>query len=187
MKTIIKKYYLYIIIIVITLISLIIANWPNDEVISYEPVKNDVIEVEIEYIYVDIKGEVSNPGVYKLEKNTRLFQLINKAGGLKEDADQFAVNLSLLLTDEQVIYIPNVSEEIPRIDTIITDEGNDLININIATLSELETLPGIGPSTAQSIIDYREDTTQFMSIEEIMDVPGIGESTFNEIKNLITV
>ena len=113
------------------------------------------------FIYVDIKGAVYNPGVYKVSNSTRLFQLITKAGGLLKNADEISVNFSILLLDEQVIYIPRIGELVP---TDVNQEDEDtegLININDATLIELETLPGIGPSTAQSIIDYRIEFGDF--------------------------
>ena len=141
---------------------------------------------EITYIYVDIKGAVNLPGVYKVQQNTRLFQVVNLAGGLRDDADEHAVNLSVILGDQDVIYIPTIDEEYPRITDVIEDEIGGIVNINTADLDDLQTLPGIGPSTAQNIIDYRTDNGPFETIEDIMNVSGIGEATFEKIRDYIT-
>lgn len=141
---------------------------------------------EIIYIYVDIKGAVAYPGVYKLEKASRLFQVVNLAGGLKEDADSNAINLSMILSDQDVIYVPFIGEEYPNIIDQIDNDVGGVININTATIEQLQQLPGIGPSTAQKIIDYRNENGSFQSIEDIMNVSGIGESTFENIKESIT-
>lgn len=185
MKEIIKKYYLYIIIGIVVLILIIISFNNNDDALVFNPpIATEEIE-ETKYIYVDIKGEVMNPGVYKVEDKTRLFQLIVLAGGITGDADTLTFNLSLTLRDEQVIYIPSISEEYPLITDGIDNELGGIVNINRATLEQLDTLPGIGPATAQNIIDYRNENGDFLNIEDIIEVPGIGEATLNEIRELI--
>ena len=185
----VKKYYLYIIVVVMTFTGLLMVFIPSgDEPLNQNDFNPNVHTPDsnvINYIYVDIKGAVFNPGVYKVENNTRLFQAIAKAGGLLEAADNNAINLSMLLKDEQVVYIPEEGEEFPNV-AICSDDSNDLVNINTASKSQLETLPGVGPSTAQSIIDYREGNGEFSLIEDIMNVTGIGETTFNDIKDFIT-
>lgn len=139
------------------------------------------------YIYVDLKGEVKNPGVYKLETGSRIFQLVSLAGGYTEKADTNALNLSTILNDEGVVYIPSFQESFPNvIDEVLNPASSLTININNAPVALLDTLPGIGPSTAQAIIDYIEENSYFDKIEDIMNVPGIGESTFEAIKDLIT-
>jgi len=178
-----------IIIIIITLS--LITKKDNQEIIIDTP---QVIEETInEFIYIDIKGEVNNPGVYKIRVNSRLFQALELAGGLTNDADTLRINLSLKLDDETIIYIPKIVytdndiQEDPIISLPPQDDDYGLININNATMSELETLKGIGPSTASAIIEYRENIKEFEKIEDIMNVSGIGEATFNSIKNDITV
>lgn len=184
---VIRKYGL-ITAIIFTISVLIILSLKKedtqDSLFSGQPIINDVIENV--YIYVDIKGEVKNPGVYKLEKGSRVFQLVNSAGGYKDSADHNALNLSKILRDEEVIYIPNLSEEFPTYQEY-SDKVSLKININNAPKELLDTLPGIGPSTAQAIVDYIEENTYFNTIEEIMNVPGIGENTFDKFKDLITV
>lgn len=132
----------------------------------------------ISYIYVDVKGEVNNPGVYRLETNSRAFQAVELAGGLTIDSYTRYVNLAKILTDEEVIYIPSVEEEI---------EESTLININTATLDELMVLDGIGEATANNIINYRNENGYFSSIEDIMNVPNIKQATYEKIKQYITI
>ena len=184
MKQFIKQYYLYLITALIVIISLALS-FDFEKTEEQEPFSNYIPDTPVEeYIYVDIQGAVENPGVYKLPTNTRLFQLIIKAGGFSNDADVKRINQSIILQDELYIYIPNI------FDQIIEDNEEEVstkININTASKSELETLPGIGPQTAQNIIDYREDIQGFTTIEDLMDVPGIGEATFAQIAEFITV
>lgn len=188
MKEIIKKYYIYVLLITVSLVIVsLISIGGEDETITFEPVTTNEDEETLKYIYIDIKGQVQNPGVYKVLKDSRLFQLLSFAGGVTNEADTLAINLSLKLYDQQVVYIPSYQDEYPIIIDVINDSLAGVININSATLELLDTLPGIGPSTAQSIIDYRMEFGFFESIEDIMNVSGIGESTFNEIKDLITV
>jgi competence protein ComEA len=151
----------------------------------------EILTEETSYMYIDIKGEVYNPGVYKVEIETRLYQLIYKAGGLTELADEAAINLSLILLDEHVIYIPSFDDEFPTLGLVKeeTDPAviDQFININTASKEELMTLPGIGESTANTIIEYRINNGLFDTTENIKDVPGIGDATFENIKTLITV
>jgi len=188
MKEIPKKYYMYIAIVLIIIILIIfIPIGETEEKIEFEPNTNIVHQDIPEYIYIDIKGQVQNPGVYKVTTNSRLFQLLNLAGGTTSKADTLAINLSLKLYDQQVVYIPSFDDNYPIISEVSDDSSQKVININSASLQLLDTLPGIGPSTAQSIIEYRNEVGFFERIEDIMNVTGIGESTYNEIKDLITV
>lgn len=183
----IKKYYLYIIVGIVVTISLVLSiDFEKTPEIS---VPIQVIEQEVNktFIYIDIRGSVLNPGVYKVESGTRLFQLVTIAGGYTDEVNDSVINQSVLLEDEMFIYIPNVHDKEVEIITGNNSNNSKLVNINEASKSELEGLPGVGPSTAQSIIDYRENVDAYIDIEDIMNVPGIGESTFNEIKSLITV
>jgi competence protein ComEA len=188
MKELIKKYYIYItILFILILVIIFIPIGEENEIIQFEPLSIIDTVDEPKYIYIDIKGQVLNPGVYKVLVDSRLFQLLTLAGGTTSNADTLAINLSLKLYDQQVIYIPSYDDEYPIITEIINENTTGIININSASLDLLDTLPGIGPSTAQSIIDYRMDVGFFESIEDIMNVTGIGEATYNEIKDLITV
>jgi competence protein ComEA len=136
---------------------------------------------------VHISGAVSNPGVYEFPEDTRVAEIIEKAGGLKEDADKEFIskniNLAQKVKDEQKIFIPYMSLAAGISDTNISESVTGLININSASPSELDALPGIGPATAQKIIDARP----FESVEELLDVSGIGDTKFNDIAALVTI
>ena len=136
---------------------------------------------------VDVKGAVSKPGVYLCPSDARIQDAIQQAGGITEKGDVNSVNLSQRLTDEMVIYIPTLNEaktlkESPFISQTVSD---DMISLNHATVTELETLPGIGPKKAQSIVAYREQNGGFQSIEELKRVDGIGEKTFEQLKSSV--
>lgn len=138
-------------------------------------------------IFVDVDGAVKNPGVYELTQGDRVNDAIDKAGGLSEDAYTRSLNKARLLVDGEKIYIPDKSEQFVENNTVAlynTGEGN-LININTATKEQLMALNGIGEAYAERIIDYRKKS-EFSSIEEIKNVKGIGEKTFDKIKDSIT-
>lgn len=144
-------------------------------------------------IQVHISGAVNQPGLIELPKGARLADAIEKAGGLPQNYDLNLLNLSEILIDGQRIHIPQISSgnnafEAPqRGQSIIAIEENALININTADLDKLCTLPGIGPSKAQAIINYREENGLFMQLEDILKVKGIGPTIFASIKDLITL
>ena len=131
-------------------------------------------------IYVDVKGAVKRPGVYKLPADTRVFQVIREAGGLLEEADTSRVNLSQVVFDQTTLVVPFVTHE--ESSTVIEiPEDSSVISLSKASHDALVTLPGIGPATAQAIIDYREEHGVFSSIEAVMNVAGIGAKTLEAI------
>lgn len=143
-------------------------------------------------IVVEIKGEVKNPNIYKLNENSIIEDLINKAGGLTEFADISKINRAEKLQDHIAIVIPNKND--PNSQNILSSsvsasstQGNSLVNLNTATDTELQSLPGVGPSKAKSIIEYREKNGGFKSIDEIKNIKGIGESSFEKLKDKITI
>ncbi|MCM3324606.1 helix-hairpin-helix domain-containing protein [Cytobacillus kochii] len=138
-------------------------------------------------VMVDIKGEVKDPGVYALKSTQRIVDAIQVAGGFLSEADQKQVNLAQKLTDEMVIYIPKVGEEGVSSLPPLNDGNDGKINLNQATVEQLETLPGIGPSKAEDILSYREEVGSFKAIEDLKEVSGIGEKTFEKLKELISV
>lgn len=169
-----------------------------------EEISNQEETIEdVEIILVHITGEVKNMGVVELEKGARIIDAVNKAGGFTEYADTEEVNLAYELSDGIQIYIPGKKEDIDNSerkyittnsgDNVVMEEkrmeesNNILVNINEATQTELETLPGIGPSIALKIISYREKEGKFLTIEDIKNVSGIGDNKFEKIKELICV
>ncbi len=158
-------------------------------------------------IVVHVIGAVPRPGLYEFIEGARVQDAIDAAGGLLTSANVDSINLAALLEDGQQLNIPyksgsepveTFSEEPNGEDSLELPNDNqdepveentdtDLVNINTASLEELDSLPGIGPTIAQRIIDYREENGPFNTIEDIMNVSGIGPSTFEEIQDLITV
>jgi competence protein ComEA len=144
-------------------------------------------------IKVDVKGEVLHPGVYEVEDGLRVIDVLALAGGTLQEADLMKINLAAFLKDGQVVYIPKIGEEESPWE--ISDETaafgqgkeSNQININTATLEELVTLPGIGPSKAQAIISYREEHGAFKDVEELTQVSGIGEKTLEKLIPLVKV
>ena len=150
------------------------------ETVSQE---NDTTE---EGIWIHIAGHVVNPGVYYMKKGSRLFEAVDIAGGMSEDASDEPVNLALVMQDGQHVYIPGIRELSTDDTGDAYDTGGSLIDINTASAPELQSLPGIGESKARAIIEYRE-RSPFVSIEDIMNVPGIKENSFEKIKDRIRV
>lgn len=136
-------------------------------------------------IYVDVSGQVKQPGVYVLSEGNRVFQAIEQAGGLTEEANVSQLNQAQVLCDGQKIYIPSKEEVSEGGKTV--DENDGKININTAGAEELMTLPGIGKAKAEAIVRYREEQGIFSSIDEIQNVEGIKEGTFQKLKSQITV
>jgi len=141
-------------------------------------------------IVVYICGAVKESKVITLKENSRICDAIDAVGGLTNEADLTNINLAYILEDGEKIYIPKKGEEIQNSEiTSYTNSSNssNKININKASQTELETIPGIGPSTALKIINYRKENGKFFKIDDIKNVSGIGDSKFNNIKNYITV
>lgn len=159
------------------------------------------VEPEVQEIFVDVCGAVNQPGVYEMDSDSRVFQAIEAAGGMREDASGISVNQAQPLCDGQQIYVPTVQEAeeqnlVPAVSGtqdagtetgVDAESGNGLVNLNTADAQTLKTLSGIGDSKAQAILTYRDEHGSFSSIEEIMQVPGIKESTFSKIKDKIAV
>lgn len=145
-------------------------------------------------IMVHVAGEVNNPGIVEVEEGSRLKDAVESAGGFTDEANQNKVNLAYEVKDEQKIVIPNIKQNDEDISVVDNNEDfiensmtkGTLVNINTATQSELESLTGIGPSMASKIIDYRDKNGKFKSKEDIKNVPGIGSSKYESIKDEIT-
>lgn len=180
----------WIIITIITFILGVLVGFYSSKLKTKDSVE---FEEQKEKIYVQISGEIKYPGVYEMENGDRVFQLVEKAGGLTENADLNSINLSKKLIDGEKIIIfakkviSESSTSISQSGSLSNQPKSNLVNINTASKKELESLPGIGPTLAQRIIDYRETNGYFQTIEDIKKVSGIGDKKFEAIKNLITV
>jgi competence protein ComEA len=161
-----------------------------------------------EPIAVHVVGAIPRPGLYEFAEGARIQDAIDAAGGLLTSADVNTINLAALLEDGQQLNIPYKAGQEPIEGSTGSDpasdenslvlpgateatqsqsgSGTELININTASVEELDTLPGIGPTIAQRVVDYRTENGPFQLIEDIMNVSGIGPSTFDQIKGLIT-
>lgn len=139
-------------------------------------------------IIIDVSGAVKSPSVVKLPEGSRVYEAIDAAGGLCEDASLNSLNRAAVLNDGDKIYIPTEDDQTINSTNIkMSSEKSDIININTATLENLQTLSGIGPATAEKIVDFRSTNGPFRSIEELMDVSGIGEKTFEKIKEKLCI
>jgi len=146
-------------------------------------------------IMVSIQGEILQPGVYPLQKDARLSDAVEKAGGFTPNANNLVVNLAAALNDGDSIIIP--SRQSTENETLLSENSRVIqssnpfqpsttcININTATFEELQTLPGVGPTRASAIIDFRKKNGPFYKLEDLMQVSGIGAGTFETLKDQI--
>ena len=150
-------------------------------------------EPQSKQVIVDVKGAVKYPGVYELTDEDRIVDAITLAGGYTDGANASLINHAQKLQDEMVIYIPLQGEE-PAIEiqqfsggTSSAQADSGKININVADETQLTTLPGIGPAKAKAIIAHRDEQGKFQSIEGLKNVTGIGDKTFEQLKDLIDI
>lgn len=165
-----------------------------------EQEENRKEEEKVEKIVVHIAGEVNNPGIVEVNLGSRIADVVEEAGGFTQEANWDKVNLAYIVEDGQKITIPN-QEEVGNDWYISKESGNnileetksesgekmDMVNINEATQTQLEELPGIGPSTALKIVEHRKENGNFKTVEEIKNVSGIGEAKYEKIKDSICV
>lgn len=160
------------------------------------------VKIQEDLVIIHITGSVKNPGIVKLKYGSRIEDAIEAAGGLTENADITNVNLAYVLDDGVKIRIPSITDEKNGDEQILEEESGENIieetnmtlgastkevNINKATETELQSLPGIGASLASRIIEYRNQNGKFSKIEDIKNVNGIGDSKYDNIKDFITV
>ena len=201
--------------VVITLSVVIVIVYKNNAYSNEEVVdifkedneKDDEVKEEVndkKKVIVDIKGSIVNPGVYEVDRTSRVMDVISLAGGLLEDADTSLINLAKVVSDEMTIIIYSKEEvsldkeeclcDCPLInnDACIKEEDtkveeDNYVNINTCSKEELMSINGIGEAKAKAIIDYREKNGNFNTIEDIRNVSGIGDALFEKIKTYITV
>ncbi len=182
------------ILILFTVLIIFLTGIGNDNDIETqsEVLPNDTVQdvIVVENIVVDVGGEVMNPQVVKLPIDSRVEDAIIAAGGLTSNADVSTINRALILSDGEKIYIPSFEE----VENGITEGQIPIgevffskVNINTANSTMLQEIQGVGPATALKIIDYRNENGKFEKIEDIMNVSGIGEKTFEEMKDDISV
>ena len=148
--------------------------------------------------YVDIKGEVLRPGVYEFSCESRIQEVIKKAGGFTEEADETKINLAQKITDQMQIIVPNLhskqeggvtegnSEKGNTSNTTPSNSKQGTVNINTATLEELQTIKGIGKKKAEAILQYRKEHGAFRTKEDLLQVKGIGKKALEAIESQVT-
>lgn len=148
--------------------------------------------------YVDIKGEVLRPGVYEFSCESRIQEVIKKAGGFTEEADETKINLAQKISDQMQMIVPNVnskqeggvtegnSEKGNSSNTTPSNSKQGTVNINTATLEELQTIKGIGKKKAEAILQYRKEHGPFRTKEDLLQVKGIGKKALEAIESQVT-
>ena len=159
-----------------------------------------VKEAQLWVVYVT--GAVRYPGVYKIHKDARVYELVEKAGGLTEEADSEAFNMAAPLFDGAHLHVPRKGDDVPSRPFVSNGEASGIViegkgqavehkdgkvDINRATAEELESLPGIGPKTAEAIIQYRDSNGPFKCVEDLLSVKGIGPKKLEKIKEHVTI
>ena len=199
------------IIIIIAILGITLVGWKIYDSLDTSEIETQELPIskeenneseEKEIIVVHITGEVKKPGVVKIEEGSRMEDIIEKAGGFTENADITDVNLAYVVEDGIKIRIPSYSDKekeyisedsgksiiiSDNLEDINTSKENRIVNINTATQSEFEQLPGIGPSISSKIIEYRNQNGKFKNTEDIKNVTGIGENKYAKIKDYIKV
>ena len=205
-----KKIIFFIMILTICIAGLFIKNKLSHQeeifVLSEENSKDDLEiekdanieinestnEVSSKEVTVYISGEVNSPGIVTVNSGERLANVVEKVGGVTSTADLNQVNMAIKVEDEEHYIIPKIGEvlevqENTMAENSETKENSSKININKATIEELDSLPGVGEATANKIVNYRDENGEFKSIEEIKNVNGIGDKKFQDMKDLIIV
>ena len=194
-KEVLKKAGIVVLVIVLGLVVSIFKNGGQEEANAQAEEATVSTEETAAMIYVDVGGEVKNPSVVELPDGSRVTDAITAAGGLTEQSDLTDINRAAFVSDGEKIYIPSQVSELED-DGLSVGEGggggtakssDGRININTADSTQLQELTGVGPATAEKIIDYRKQNGRFQSIEDIKNVSGIGDKTYEKLKDHIKV
>ena len=165
-----------------------VRSLPQPVAIHAEPVAAPSVSATPAPLLVHVVGLVREPGVYELAEGSRVIDALKAAGGPKRDAELSALNLAAPLTDGQQVIVPRASDvEAPTATAPGAEAASALVNINTASAEELDTLPGIGEVLAAAILQYREEHGPFTSVDQLVDVSGIGEVTLEELRDLVTI
>lgn len=206
-----KKIIIFILILLICPIGLVIKDKleskediyvltekekSSDESMEEQEIKKEENNITNKKITVYVSGAVNEPGIVTLNEGERLAKAVEKVGGTTKKADLNGINMAIKLQDEMHYIIPRIGELVKDSASEVVSEGNfnqaessktSQININTATIEELDKLPGVGEATANKIVNHRSESGEFKSIEEIKNVNGIGDKKFEEMKNLICI
>ncbi len=140
-------------------------------------------------VVIDVKGAVQRPGIYTMTAPVRIYQVIQQAGGVIPDGDTSSLNLAEQAVDGTVLYVPRKGETPPDMagSQNSSNKNSQKININTATAEELDKLNGLGPSKANAIVEYRKEHGKFRTMEDLTQVPGIGEKTIEQFRDQVEV
>lgn len=180
--------------LILSLISFFVFNQRKQENITTEDAgldfdlaKEETSDEEMtdlpEVIIVDVKGEVNKPGIYEVKSDMRVNDVINLAEGLTSEANQEHLNLAQKVADEMIIHVPSINNEEGVSEMSSEGASTDKIRLNQATIDDLITLSGIGPSKAEAIIAYRDEIGNFKEVDDLLEVSGIGEATLDAIRD----
>ena len=204
-KTKIIKIGIGIVVAICAIIYSVVSNHTTEyyegNIMDNEAVQSTVSEQtveEVSTIKVYVTGEVNLPGVIELEEGARIQDAVEGAGGITKEANLRDINLAYEVSDGEKIYIPNISEQTEEnenheqsyassSESKSGNNSNGKVNINKATVNELTNIPGIGASTAQKIISYRDENGKFKNVEDIKNISGIGNSKYENIKDYIAI
>ena len=168
----------------------------SDESMEEQEIKKEENNITDKKITVYVSGAVNKPGIVTLNEGDRLAKAVEKVGGTTKKADLNGINMAIKLQDEMHYIVPRIGEVVKDSASEVVSEGNfnqaessktSQININTATIEELDKLPGVGEATANKIVNHRSENGEIKYIEEIKNVNGIGDKKFEEMKNLICV
>ncbi len=214
METIIEKIKEYKIIVICTGLGLLVGGFFLLKPTPQTPVKETNLQAEVaavskdlstekevkkeekeesleqDLITVDVKGAVKSPGIYDLPVGSRVNDVVQKAGGLTEQADSKSLNLAQKVSDEALVYVPTKGEEASQQSgsgATSSTSKEKKVNLNKASLEELKQVKGLGGKRAQDIIDHRETNGKFKSVDELKKVSGIGAKTIEKLKDYVTV
>lgn len=168
-------------------------NKDNDDKIEDIEVTKSNKDINNKVATIYISGEINSPGVVTIGIDKRLSDAVDKLGGLTKDADFNRINLAMKIEDEKHYIIPKIGEELEvnneesSVVESVDNKDSNKININTATIQELDSLPGVGEATANKILNYRQENGKFKSIEEIKNVNGIGEKKYEDLKDTICI
>ncbi|MFF3024351.1 helix-hairpin-helix domain-containing protein [Gottfriedia sp. NPDC057948] len=197
-----KLVWLGLVIVGILVVNFYQTERKNEVVLAKQSIEEEIVKkkddqkkevsmpVNSKVFMVDVKGAIQKPGVIQCNEGERVFDVIRLAGGFKEKADVNKVNLAEKIVDEMVIYVPFIGEETDQ--TIITNRGeetkqNEMIDINHASQSDLEKIPGVGPAKAKNILEYIDQNGPFTSVEQLESVNGIGKKSLEKMTPYIVI
>jgi competence protein ComEA len=159
---------------------------PSIEVVENNPSMSQPVQID-KILIIDVAGRVKNPDVYELPQGSRVIDAIKAAGGVGKGGDSSGVNMARLLEDGEQIFIESSSSSSRSLSTTSAGTRGGKVNLNRANLAELDGLPGVGPVLASRIVEWRSKNGNFKSVDELRRVSGIGDTKFNELKEVVVV